>query len=197
MKFRTHMLLGTGAASAQEQGWYVSGGLGPIGMRDSRVTPAAPAAPYKIGHNIDAVMQAGMGFTWGQFRIEDELSYSNIQGSPYSPAGHTAIGADIVNLLWDAPINDRWTFSLGAGAGAAQVTESYANSLSGTKSGFAWQGIVGLSYLMAPGADLFIDYHHRETTGRKNYTSPTVNPSSVIHVITDGAVLGMRWYLGD
>ena len=133
MKFRIDamalgfVLLSAGAAGAQEQGWYVSGGLGPIGIRDSKVTPPAPASAYQIGHKIDAVMQAGVGFKWDQFRIEDEISYSNIQSNPYSPHGHTAIGADLVNALWDLPVNDRWTFSLGAGAGIAQVTETYAN----------------------------------------------------------------------
>lgn len=189
--------LAAGAAHAQEQGWYASGGLGPIGMHDSKVTPPpSGGATYQVGHRIGAVAQVSLGYQWNQFRLEDELSYSNIQGDVWSPAGHTIIGTDMINLLWQAPLDERWSFEIGAGAGAARVAQDYTGILAASRVRFAWQGIAGVSYIMAPGADLFLDYHHREIMGG-NYVSPNpaLNPSTVSAVVTDGGTLGVRWYL--
>lgn len=55
----------------------------------------------------------------------------------------------MLNLLYDLPINSRWSAFVGAGLGAAFVdldTNDGVVKGSGTDANFAWQGIVGAAY---------------------------------------------------
>ncbi|MGH6877270.1 MAG: outer membrane protein, partial [Rhizomicrobium sp.] len=88
-----------------------------------------------------------------------------------------------------------------AGAGAGHVY--FAPYLTATGNqiahvdhwGFMWQGIGGVSFEIAPDADLFVDYRYRDAQAREITYTPFYGPVGS-HGITENVVMaGVRFYL--
>ena len=79
------------------------------------------------------------------------------------------VATDIVNLVYDIPLDENWKLSLGGGIGAGHV-HAYAHRarrgtvslVHGSSIGLAYQGIAGIAYSLSPDVDMFLDYRYRE-----------------------------------
>jgi OmpA-OmpF porin, OOP family len=179
MKFGNLILAGavalvlTGAASASDaHGWYIGLGVGwdQLGKMDyrlgrtviiegTRTSAQAPIFSGSAGYRFENHLRFETEFTYDRHTVHHPLSTD--------PHGHTTIEADFFNALYDIPLSDSWNFTLGAGAGYdwVDVNHYYPNDglhqLKGNHSGFAWQGIAGLTWSLSRYTDIGVDYRYR------------------------------------
>jgi outer membrane protein OmpA-like peptidoglycan-associated protein len=86
----------------------------------------------------------------------------------------------MANVLYDIHLTDRFSLTLGAGAGGANARLKLGAFDDGGPEGefikdsdtsFAYQGIAGLNYAIGPRSSLFVNYHYLDVTNA-NFTVP-------------------------
>ena len=161
------------------------------------------------GINVDADFDAGLAgiVSFGHryesgFRAELEFGYrGNDLDSVSGVAGNGDVNAmsGMINLLFD--FNPKSDFSpyLGIGAGIGRVSADGATPFGGAAiddddTGFAYQGIAGLSYKLLPSIDLFGDYRYFATQTLELTTDAGVGVDAdyASHTI----MIGFRWNFG-
>lgn len=145
---------------------------------------------FKNGYDVDG--SVGYGFNNG-WRLELEGTYLNnklnkvkAEGVDYSASGHNDRYGAFVNGIFDFDISLPWLYPyLGAGIGWQQV--DYKNFQSGligvdqSHNSFAYQGIVGLSFPIAPVMGLSATAEYRFiglATARKYHGTYATMPGS-------------------
>ncbi len=153
------MLLSS-AAWAQNNAWYVAGGLGASFPNDVDITqPGEPTLTTELDTGIFATGAFGRSFDNQIFRAEAEVLY-NINdvstlsvpggGSPTASGDISTLGL-MVNGYYDIDTNSKWRPYIGGGIGGANVSINSLSSLGvliadDDTTVFAYQVKVGVAY---------------------------------------------------
>jgi opacity protein-like surface antigen len=190
-------------------GWY----LGAAGGWDSQNSFRLADSFGDLGtFNTDdsglLIGAIGYKFFGSPIRVEVEGGYTwhginsfELNGTGLSAGGHMNLGHFLVNGLYDFPLSDQWTISLGGGIGAGfesfhTIIPALATTGKFSQTGFMWQAIGEISYKLAPNVDLFADYRYRDAV--ISNTQPFIPPPGTVTVYgpSENAILaGVRWYL--
>jgi opacity protein-like surface antigen len=152
---------------------------------------ALGAIGYKnFGSNIRVEVEGG--YTWHNIHQFDFNGTSNPAG------GHSDLGHVLFNGIYDIPVSDIWSISLGGGVGIGFEDFRTGNPvLSGrvNEDGFMWQAIGGLNYKILPNMEAFVDYRYRDVAVSNR--QPIIGGGSVtVYGPSENAVIGgIRWYL--
>lgn len=178
-----------GSASAQTvTGLYIGAGAGGnILQTEPIIKHTGQAVHYQIG----GIGVASLGYGFGNgFRIELEGSIRHnrvreLSGTafPTNSGGDRFTYAGMVNGLFDLDIRSPYVYPyLGVGIGYAWshydqlhgygTTVPFRYALSGTEGSFAYQGIIGASFPVAPviGLSLTAEYRFLGTVGDRTYS---------------------------
>jgi len=187
---------GAGGAWAQPvSGPYVSLGGGANFLQDEKPTsPGVPGLPSlgKLGFNTGVVGSAALGYGFGNgFRVEAEGNWrqndlSRYDGTaPDAATGKQRNVGGLANVIFDMDVGANWIYPyFGAGAGyaqtrwrgvaAEQAIDTYVPTgfaAEGSKSGFAYQGLFGVSLPVAyvPGLSVTAEYRFYAVTGAPTF----------------------------
>lgn len=195
------------AAQAAENGYYLQGGAGGVFVEDTHFRGG------NIDNDVDFDWGWGAGGSFGYhysngLRTELEASFRNndIAAISFSSSeqGQVRASALMTNLLFDFDIMDDSRLMPYAGGGAGIAYLDYDNilplgtgvtrSVDQVEITPALQGIVGLSYAISPGADLYASYHYLSAL------SPSPEASNQVEMETNydssTLFLGVRFALG-
>jgi opacity protein-like surface antigen len=177
-----------------------------VGYDHANHVNVSSAFPFSIDvdHSDSAIVVGSVGykFDWG-LRVENEVGYDSHGIKSLVLDGSTDVKSDLVNFVYDFPLSDLWSLSLGAGVGAANVGEhlhetalpgfSFAH---GSNVVFQWQAIGGIDYTLSDDLELFADYRFRSVNGAHDYPSDFVafDPIRVSAVNEQAFVIGVRWF---
>lgn len=204
-------LLALAGPSAAGDGFYVGLGAGWDGQNNVRVDQLTPPPGSGEVQTNDGVIIAGtLGFKLPEFpiRLEFESGYdwhsvSNVQSgnTQFGATGHSNIASELVNAVYDFPVGPGWNIYGGGGVGAGHVwfVPNFANTGGEIAHvdhwGFAWQGIAGTSFEIAPDCDLFLDYRYRHLSANVDSFSPTLGPVATHDITENVAMAGVRFYM--
>jgi outer membrane protein OmpA-like peptidoglycan-associated protein len=176
------LALGSTANATTINGWYVSLEGGANWVEDWQhnifstvggvVTNVVPAtASMETGWAVLASVGYGFGGGW---RAEFEAGYRDNDLDTYTTSGVVVPGVTgnlselslMLNILYDIPLTERMSLSLGAGAGAdfAQVEGFLGTAVEDDHWSFAYQGIAGLNYDIGRQTALFVNYRYFRAT---------------------------------
>ncbi|MCE9522180.1 MAG: OmpA family protein [Alphaproteobacteria bacterium] len=121
------------------------------------------------------------GYTLGQWRVEVEGGYRHNEiasyvkegwngqylvregGSHPLPSGELSEASAMLNLLYDVPLFERFSLSVGLGAGADYTSFKLATAWAPVDEGawhFAYQGLAGLNFALTEVTTLFVAYRY-------------------------------------
>lgn len=188
-------------ATAQvAEGVYIGGGVGLNYHQDSDIEGVRlnGEAEFDLGF---AVM-GSVGYSFGGPRIEGELSYrrngtdkSNVANAGTSainttPGGEFETVALMANFLYDIDIDTVVTPYLGAGVGGAYA----AHEDVGDSVVFAYQAILGASFLLTDNLDAFVDYRFMGTT---KVDGGRIGRAADIDNLNHTLMVGLRYNFGE
>ena len=155
------------------EGWYLGLGGGIAQQNGVSVRSTInPAVNGKVETETGGLALLSMGYKFdNNFRLEVESGYSwrDVEVSGGFTGGYSQSKTTFVNAIWDIPLSDAIDFSIGGGLGvgngylrATTVTAGVTRDfVRGSDVQFAYQGIAGLTWHVAPDIDLFVDYRYR------------------------------------
>lgn len=192
-------------ALADEPGWYLGLGAGYDHLNQVHYFNNGNSTNGFVPQNDGAIFIGDLGykFDWG-LRTEVELGFDSHHSAKVGgvTSGGESLSSAYLNAVYDWKLGEDWALSLGGGVGATDVNTYWRCSgvkcLGGTATGFAWQGIAGLSYALADDVDLFVDYRYRTTEARHDFvslTAPGPHTNRVGELNEQVALVGLRWYL--
>jgi len=213
------------AAQAHNHGWYVGIEGGANWVNKGQATVAGDVDFLKSDNDNTTLNQhekyntgwavigtVGYAFWESNWRLEGELGYrSNTARLSFTDpfAGGANEGDDgmptrarltefslMANALYDIPVTDRLSFSIGAGVGGenARLTEGpFADS----SWSFAYQGIAGLNYAITKRLDLFVDFRYFRATNPNFSTGLGFEAVAINHndFEKETVTVGLRWDL--
>jgi OmpA-OmpF porin, OOP family len=207
--------LSDGNATIDPVGPYV--GIGGGGSFFNDVSPRGAGADEKAQFNNSYVGLGTAGWNFGNgFRAELEGGYrrSDVRGvrngAPGSATGALGMYTVFVNGLYDIDLERMGVPSygfiphVGVGAGWAGARFDHAglfngSTLSGHQDLFAYQGIAGVDYPVAPHFKVSLDYHYVGTNGGGFHVNP--GAGGIVNANTSfsdqAVVLGIRYEFGD
>ena len=187
------------AAPAQGSA-YVAGGIGLYKPSTNNVTigPASIETSFETGF----VALGAFGRAWEQgFRTELELGYrdsgiSTIAGTDAN--GSQDIFSTMGNIVFDINISEGLAVHLGGGIGLAwtewsDVSTAISPTFNGTKSNFAYQGIIGASYPLSDGLDLTFEYRYLNQTDLDYPSVPAGNKAMDHDNRNHNVIIGLRF----
>lgn len=204
------LLAGTAGADGMDQAgtWYVGGSIGANWA--SSIDPGT-----FFGNSLDTEFETGwaltgnVGYRWPatNFRTELELAYrqndvASIFQSPVliaNASGDVSQFSIMANALYDFPIADQWSLTLGAGIGAAQSDVS-ATGLPGSQVlladsddgwSFAYQGIAGIAYAVSNQTSVYVEYRYLANSGHDIVTFPPPNVPRAAEIDTDSQTISV------
>jgi OmpA-OmpF porin, OOP family len=200
------------AGSAQAStGWYVGLSGGANWLEDStasQVTPAGVEIPALLT-DVDTgwIATGQIGYKWASnWRVEFELGYRENDGSFDTLAGPALIPSSLevsqftqmVNVLYDFPITDKWSISVGGGLGG-NLIDVNAVGLGGALNDddyvLAGQLIAQVGYAVTNRLDLYLDYHYT-VTDDPEFTNVALAPNNATFEVDNHAVMvGLRYDL--
>ena len=173
-------------AAGARQGWYTSLGGGLNVLRDSDIKGGGFETKGEFDNGF--VVNGALGYQWGHLRAEGELGYRRNSLDKFSTLGsgdgHATSFDLMANGYYDFLPYSKLDPYIGVGVGVARV--NYTN-LAGAGTGvvlddsdtqFAYQGIVGVRYLVAPQWDLGAEYRYFATLDPHVTTTAATAPPS-------------------
>ena len=188
-------------AQAEEQvpdpkGFYATLGLGaswPQNVTGNFSVLGVPVnGSYSLGGGFAG--EIGVGYDFGLVRSEVTYTYNNanintgtlsalgLTGSAAISNGNVNTNSVLASAYIDIPTKSRWVPYVGGGIGytnvgwgaySATVAGITATQVAGNQGVFGYQAKLGLSYLAAKNADVFVEGTYQGTTGfsvdRVNY----------------------------
>jgi OmpA-OmpF porin, OOP family len=157
------------AAAQPANGWYMGleGGGNWVSENDTTFSTSLPTsgpAPIEFDTGWTGIATAGYAFP-GNWRVEAEAGYRHndvdtINGIANGAGGELNTTSLMGNVLYDIPLTERMTVSLGAGAGAVHTEFDDGVIDQDEDTAFAYQGIAGVSYALSPRTDLTMNYRY-------------------------------------
>ena len=181
-------LLLAGQTQAQPiSGLYIGLGAGGNYLQQERVlaSPGLALSAKRLNTNVGGVGVGSVGWGFGnglRLEVEGDIRHNRINKMTgfVNGSGPTAAGGDqysyggMVNALFDMDIGYNWLypyFGLGGGAAVTRFDDLHVYGLSGappirvssngTSTNFAYQGIFGLSFPLAPVPGLSLTAEYR------------------------------------
>jgi outer membrane protein OmpA-like peptidoglycan-associated protein len=135
--------------------------------------------PGPVTSAVNAEFETGwvgvgsLGYAWDNWRLEFELGYRDMttERITFGGAAGTAFAdvsafSQMINLIWDIPLGDNFSASLGAGVGGALLNFEAGGVTAGGSFFvgddddyvFAYQGIAGLAYDISDRMEIFAEY---------------------------------------
>jgi len=166
------------AQAAHFNGWYVSleGGANWVDdWNHQQVTTnglgvITDTDPANESYETGWAVLGSVGYAWHNWRLEVEGGYRSndldrlVQFDPgptqLATSGQVNHWSIMGNVLYDIPLWNRWSLTLGAGAGAARSEIDYAPGRSDDEWNFAWQGIGGINYALGQQTELYLNYRY-------------------------------------
>src|ERR1700722_740657 len=215
MKIRMIALAGVAALALSTpamaaDGWYL--GLGAGWDQQNHISTTSTVNPAYFGttkSSSGALVAGSVGYAWDNgFRLEDEIGWSghDLKNATGAQNGYDSTTADMINLVYDIPLDENWKLSVGGGIGEGSLrihaqypsaSGGFGDIVNGSRNGFAYQGIAGVAYSLSDDVDLFAEYRYRSINIDDNMPSGFASLSPV-HVgsSTDNAVMvGFRWFM--
>ncbi|MBM3539422.1 MAG: OmpA family protein [Alphaproteobacteria bacterium] len=161
-------LIAVDAAAQQTNGWYIGGGIGANWLRDSDVTGGVVNSKAEFERGWAGVAALGYGLGNG-FRLEGELGYRNNDVDKVSGAsggGDVSQWSLMGNALYDFQTGTAFTPYVGIGLGGVRVDVDNGRTFTGGRTindddtVFAYQGILGVAYSLAPQWKLDLNYRY-------------------------------------
>jgi OOP family OmpA-OmpF porin len=179
------MDMGAGGA---RQGWYSSLGAGLNILRNSDIKGSGFETHGDF--NDGYVVNGAIGYQWGHLRGEGEIGYRHNDLDHLTGLGGKGSGdASAIDLMangyYDFLPYSKFDPYIGAGIGVARVDYSSLAGAAGTTlidqtdTKFAYQGIVGARYLIAPQWDLGAEYRYFATLTPHVTTTAATVPASI------------------
>ena len=212
---RPHALVLAGAAlcalsvsaSATDAGWYLGLGAGLNQNSDATLSgaevaalnlPGSPAVAFNPTWRGTAI--AGYGWS-NHLRLEGEFGYSDagldkicVGSTCEVITGHDAEQMSLMaNLLYDAPIAEKWFLTFGGGAGYAWLKEGETGAYK-YASALTWQAIGGVTYKVSSSLDLQLDYRYSSIHGLTFGTG--AGEAKIDLLPSNNLMLSVRWYVG-
>jgi len=205
------LVLSIGAAQAADatDGWYLSLGAGWNHAQDSDFK--ANGTKDKVDYDEGWLGDVAIGHAWGlNMRTELEGSYRHNNVEKITGTGASGSSGDfhswnaMVNEYYDFHNNTPWTPYLGAGIGAAfedarRIGSAFAanDSINGTDTQFAYQGIAGVDYWITPRSAWGLRYDYFGTTrGKFDTSSPAISKASGEYQ-NQALLVTYRWNFGN
>jgi outer membrane protein OmpA-like peptidoglycan-associated protein/opacity protein-like surface antigen len=194
--------------SSARSGWYSSLGAGLNLLRDSSITGSGFGTKGKFDDGF--AVDGAIGYQLGHLRGEGEIGYRRNDLGKLSTVGSGSGDASsfdfMVNGYYDFIPGGRIDPYIGAGVGVARVDFHDIGAAAGptllndSDTKFAYQGIVGVRYLVAPQWDLGVEYRYFATLDPRLTTTAATVPASA-HVDApyhnDSVMLGMTYHFGQ
>lgn len=173
----------TGAASAQDQGWYVGIGGGVNFPEESDISGGAVSTDADFDTGWAAI--GSIGYAYGNgLRTEIELGYrqndiGDLSGVAGGSGDSDAFNA-MINGLYDFHNSSDFTPYIGVGIGYLDLSLDGVNPVGGATLDdsdglLAYQGILGVGYSLTEQIALFVDYRYLATEEAKMRTTAGVN----------------------
>lgn len=188
-------------ALADLPGYYLGFGGGVNFLQDSDVEGGAIDVDAEFDEGLAGIISFGHRYESG-FRGEIELGYrgndlDNVSGA--NGSGDVSAMSAMVNLLFDFNTKSDFSPYVGVGAGIGRVSADGATPFAGAAiddddTGFAYQGIAGLSYKLLDSVDLFGDYRYFATQSLELTTDAGIGVDADYHNHT--IMVGFRWSFG-
>lgn len=158
------------ASAGHFNGWYIGLEAGATWNSDNDALfgeGVPPTTPVAIDYDTGWAAIGTLGYAFaGNWRLEGEFGYrdndiDSING--VRTGGEHNTMSLMANILYDIPLTDRFTVSIGAGAGG--VHEQFDDGLLDQDEdiNFAYQGLAGLSYAIGQRTDLTLNYRYMRT----------------------------------
>ncbi len=219
MTLRSALLAATataalGAANAASlDGWYVGleGGANWIEDWSHTFNSVGTTIAGQAGFDTGWTVLATVGHAWrNRFRLEFEAGYRDNDVDVFSTGGApvTAFSGDLwevtlmANVLYDVPLTNDLTLSVGAGAGGDFTNYTFNEGGVRTEDddwNFAYQGIAGVNYAIGRQTSLFVNYRYLRVVNPAfdfRPGSPTAifltNPDDLVK---HAATIGLRFAL--
>lgn len=159
-----------------DTGWAIFGTLG-----------------YAFGNNLRAELEVG----YRHNEIERLAELLPVPGA-LSPDGDLGEFTVMANLLYDIPLGQHLTLSIGAGVGGDQANLDVGTlAVDDDEWVFAYQGIAGLSYAIGDQTQLFVNYRYLRVDApaySANIAANTVQHNAFLDDLTKHtATLGLRY----
>jgi outer membrane protein OmpA-like peptidoglycan-associated protein len=213
MKIRTLLLgaaaslaLGSAANATTHDGWYVSLEGGASWVQDADLA-RLPATPFVMESDTGWAVLASVGYSWQNWRAEFEAGYrdNGISGF-FTPAGAPVACAGCVdpslveitlmaNVLYDLPLTDRLSLSIGAGAGGDYANLDLGPPFDEDDWVFAAQGIAGLNYAIGSKTDLFVTYRYL-WVNEPEFVAASATGFAYDDFQKHTATIGLRYHFG-
>ena len=161
-----------------DEGWYVRGQGGASLLTSSELddpTGILAALGTDINFDIGYDLSGALGYHWGLFRVEGEMTYAEsdideveVLGIEVNGSGDVNSLGFMANVFKDFEISDVWQVNLGGGIGYAIVSINDASVVGipladDEDSVFAYQLGTGIDYQMSPATTLSLDYRYFAT----------------------------------
>ncbi|WP_043743297.1 OmpA family protein [Paramagnetospirillum magneticum] len=164
------VVVGALAPVAAQAQWYVGLDAGAQLLQDSK-NSGSGVSGLKSESDVGWLTQGVVGYAFGQWRAEGELSYrssgvSKVGGATGS--GDTSALAPMFNGVYEFLPQSKWHPFVGLGIGAARldngtVKKNGANAYSGDDWQFAYQGFAGVGYDLTDNVELKAQYRYFST----------------------------------
>ena len=161
-----------------DEGWYVRSQGGASLLTSSELddpTGILAALGTDINFDIGYDLSGALGYHWGLFRVEGEMTYAEsdideveVLGIEVNSSGDVNSLGFMANVFKDFEISDVWQVNLGGGIGYAIVSINDASVVGipladDEDSVFAYQLGTGIDYQMSPATTLSLDYRYFAT----------------------------------
>jgi OOP family OmpA-OmpF porin len=155
------------AGSANAHNWYlgIEGGLSSVEDADAVGTilgfTTSGTLPIDNGWALIGTVGAELAPNW---RIEGEIGYRSNETDTGATIEITELSL-MVNALFDIELSPNMDLTLGGGIGYDETTFDIGGAAEASDSGFAWQGIAGMSWAVGSQTDLTFTYRYFNTEG--------------------------------
>jgi len=178
------LLASPGFAAPDVKGFYVGGGAGVTLPMNDEIKSDSSTANHKLSFDPGWLVDGQVGYAYGNgLRTELEVGYRQANSdSITNPNSAAALAAakrygvlnSMVNVIYDMDINLPLTPYVGVGVGYARIwakelaignnASAVLNATDESAGAFAYQGIAGVSYAIAPHWAATLDYRYLSTT---------------------------------
>jgi opacity protein-like surface antigen len=188
-----------GKEGRPQAGLYLS--LTPCAVGSFSVDTTSPLlSPGKISTKRGEGLGAGLGYRYGDFRVEGELMYGrndadrvSFSGGGGDLSGYFDTWGTAVNLFYDIPTDVRFRPYVGAGLGgiileAHDVTLAGFSPTRGRNTLFTYRLMAGVSYALTDAWHLLLEYRFLRMGGQDYETGgvPLHGDPIQIHAVQTG-----------
>lgn len=186
------------AGSASAHDWYIGieGGVNSVEDADAVGTilgfATSGTLPIDSGWALIGTVGHELSPDW---RIEGEIGYRSNETDTGATIEITELSL-MVNALYDISLSPNLDLTLGGGIGYDETTFDIGGAAEASDSGFAWQGIVGMSWAMGSDTDLTFTYRYFNVEGPSLSAGAGVASVDFDDLTKHSLTVGLRFKMG-